>query len=207
MSSCRSVLREALAAKGALAPVLQQHVDACAFCGARLRAAAMLRPALRQRPAMSAMSAGAMLEGIHERVVDRCERAPLGRLLADSVPPGSGQSAQDAWPEPLLQSGVAERIAEAAPEPGRLAWSRVRATILGRIAAEVASGPARQRARGRWWIGFVSTAVAAGVVLAVVGGGQRPEPPTIVIQDLSRLPAGGALPGVDFAVVRYGATR
>jgi hypothetical protein len=196
--ACRAALREALSTSAPLAAGVQAHVDNCAFCRARVAARMQLLPLLRQRPAMPA---GVSLERVHERVVELAESGPLGAALASAVPLPAADLGDACWPTPLLASDVAQRAIESPAAVGPLAWSRVRASILRHVAGD----PARRRRR-RWWIGVVGTAAAASLVLALARHGDR-QPPSITFQDLTMLPAGAAVPSVDFAVVRYGATR
>lgn len=205
--TCRAVLREALTATAPLPTAVQQHVDACSFCAARVRARTRLLPALRQRPPMPAVPVASLMSGVHERFLEHAESGPVGALLADAVPMPAVELRTSAWPEDLLASDVARRVAESPPAAGSVAWSRMRESILDRLADRVGTATASQRpARSRWWVGLVGTAVAAGVALAVLDHAP-PEPPTITFHDISRLPTGGAFPAVDFAVVRHGVPR
>jgi hypothetical protein len=81
-----------------------------------------------------------------------------------------------------------------------LQWARVRQSILDSVAEQ---GVVKRRtARVRQGLAF---GVAAAAILGAVGLflGQRPPTnvPTIVFRDVD------TMPGVDFAVVRYGAMR
>lgn len=205
--ACRPMLREALAGDGPLPPDVQAHVDGCAFCAARVQARTRLLPLLRRRPEAADVPPQQVLDGVYERVVERAERGPVGRLLDEHLPVPAERAA-DAWPDALLDSPVAMRVAGTLPTPPR-EWARVRESILGQLADQAAPAtlePVPAVRRARVWIGLVGSAVAATVVLAVLAR-EPHEPPVITFQDIARLPVDGAIPAVDFAVVRYGATR
>lgn len=198
-ASCRAVLLEVLANEEPLRPGLQAHLEGCAFCMARWRAARALSPWLRQRPPV--VAAPDLLAGIYERAIEAAERAPAARLLASAVPPPATDLDAAAWPDSLLASDLAHDVITVPPAAGEVSWARVRTGILD----QVAQRPGSPRRRP-WWIGVAGAAAVASLVFLVSREPSRPAP-TITFQDLDRLPAGGALPGVDFAVVRYGATR
>lgn len=212
--ACRAVLREALTTTGPLEATLRAHVETCAFCAARVRARDRLVPLLRRRPELPAGSADATTRstiGVCERIVERAENGPLGRMLAGALPLPSAVASSDhpdaasgepaGWPEALLESRIARQAAVAPPAVASTAWTRVRESILDEVA-----GGQRRATRHHWWIGLLGTAVAAGIVLVVVQQ-QRPTPPSITFQDIADLPVGASIPSVDFAVVRRGATR
>jgi len=200
--ACRAVLRDALSSSGPLDARLREHVDACSFCAARLQARDRLVPFLRQQPELPAEVKARLSGDVQERIVRRAENGPLGRLLAGGIPlPAADIPEQDGWLEPLLESRVARQVADLPPSVDASSWARVRSSILDQVA-----GAPRRRTRRHWWIGLIGTAVAAGIVLVVV----RPDNgalPTITFRDIANLPVGASLPGVDFAVIRNGATR
>lgn len=215
--ACRAILRESLAADGALDPLLLAHVEQCAFCTARLQARDRLVPFLQQRAELPAAAKARLSDDVHERIVEHAEEGALGRLLAGgmhvpsagmpssvpqgSVPPSSVPQSGGDWPERLLESRLARQVVSAPPMVAAASWARVRSSILDQVA-----GAPQRRSRRHWWIGLLGTAVAAGIVL-VVTQQERGAVPTITIRDISSLPAGAAVPSIDFAVIRNGATR
>jgi hypothetical protein len=218
--ACRAILREALTTSEPLGEELQAHVDVCAFCAARMQTRDRWVPLLQQRPELPVGSAGAtasMMAGIYNRVVDRAENGPLGHLLAGAVPPvvaseagggerGSGDHANQGWPESLLESSIARQAAGAPPAVAPTSWTRVKDSILDEVASGLRRGTRHHRWSGHWWLGLLGTALAAGVVVVLVQQ-ERPAPPSITFQDIANLTVGSSIPSVDFAVVRRGATR
>ena len=206
-AACRAFLREALAgdhllgAGRELGEGTRAHLAACAACAARVAARDRLAAALRVRPELPTNTVAAkgrdpLLEAVYERIVDASAESTLGRVLAAAPPePLAGLTAETAWPDGLLTSDVA-RHAVAPPAPvSALVWSRVRESILGGVASHSA-----RRLRRRWALGIAAASVLA-VASLLVDRGVTGEEPTIVFRDLP------TMPGVDFAVVRYGATR
>lgn len=219
--ACRAVLREALAPSGKLDAAQQEHLRLCTFCAARIRFQERLAPLLRQRPGLPTEASAKLSTGVHERIVERAENGPLGALLAGALPVPAAGVEQGAWPEALLESGLARRTVRALPVAGvggagdRVSWARVKESILleaglDRAGLARATDGMSRRTHRHWWLGLLGTAVAAGIVL-VLAQQDRPEPPTIHFRDItalpSSLPAGASFPSVDFAVVRRGATR
>lgn len=199
--ACRAVLREALTTLGPLDAKVLEHVAACAFCRARVRARDHLLPLLRLRPQLApdVANGAEVLDEVFERIVEDRERAPLGQLLAGAVPMPTPNAT--GWPEPLLESDLAQRTVSAPPAVAATSWARVRESILDEVA-----GAQRRWARRHWLVGLLGTAMAAGIVLVVVCN-DRPAPPSITFQDIASLPVGASVPSIDFAVVRRGATR
>jgi len=220
--ACRAVLREALAPSGKLDAALQEHLRLCTFCAARVQFQERLAPLLRQRPEVPTEALAKLSAGVHERIVERAENGPLGELLAGALPVPAAGVEQGAWPEALLESGLARRTVRALPVAGadgaandRASWARVKQSILleaglDRAGVARANDGMPRRTHRHWWLGLIGTAVAAGIAL-VLAQQDRPEPPTIHFQDITALPsslsAGASFPSVDFAVVRRGATR
>ena len=210
--ACRAFLREALAGDHLLGAGREMsgrepghetraHLAACAACAARVAARDRLAAALRVRPELptntvTAKGRDPLLEAVYERIVDSSAESALGRVLATAPPePLVGLAAETVWPDGLLASDVARRAAAPPAPVSALAWSRVRESILGGVASQSA-----RRLRRRWVLGLAAASVLA-VTGLLLGRGATGEEPTIVFRDLT------TMPGVDFAVVRYGATR
>jgi hypothetical protein len=201
--ACRPFVRAALAGDHLLgrgaAPDegTRAHLASCPDCRERAAARDRLADLLRQRPelptnALAGAGRDPLLEAVHERVIDRAAESALGRMLGAAPVEALADGA--AWPEGLVASDLVRR-AMTPPEPASaLAWSRVRESILVGVASR-----SMRRLRRRWAVGL-----AAAVLLAAAGlllGRGSEEAPTIVFRDI------GTMPGVDFAVVRYGAVR
>jgi hypothetical protein len=200
---CRTLLRELLTGSGDAAA--REHAERCGDCAARLAARDRLASALRQRPQLPdevqrALSSGRDLlrELVHERAVENAQSSVLGRALAEAQPVPAPQVGD--WHDGLLVSRTAQRTGERPASASPLQWARVRQSILDSVAEQ---GVVKRRtARVRQGLAF---GVAAAAILGAVGLflGQRPPTnvPTIVFRDVD------TMPGVDFAVVRYGAMR
>ena len=192
-AECRAFLRATLGERGPVGSTRGTHAESCAFCSARLAVRDRLAPLLRVRPAMSTETPS--LQGVHERIVEMAESSFPGQAIAKAMPVSSLGSEDGGWPEALLESDVGRRMHEVELPASKAAWSNVRESILVGVATTAA-----RRIRRNWLLGVVGAAVAGVVTFLLVPSGS-PEVPSIVFVDLD------SAPGVDFAVLRYGATR
>lgn len=197
--ACRTFLREALgdlleparAGRPDSSHLQRSHLEQCSFCRARVAAGDQLAAVLVERPKMPAAAEfAAVLERVHEQVVEAYEGSPLGAALAE-VPEAPVGSAAAAWDLPLLGSELARDSIIPPAMPSAAAWMRVRANIL----SEATSAPSRLAPR--LVFGLLGTVAAAGLVLLFVE--LRPNRvPHIEFAELQTMPA------VDFAFVRHG---
>ncbi len=174
-------------------PEAHEHAKGCPECAARLALRARLQTALRLRPATpSALHADALLERIHERIVEASESASVvGEEIANR---SSLTASVEQWPAPLLESSISRAVRNAPQSPTHAEWTRVRAHV-------VAAMPRRQAAgRLLLWAAFAAAAAA------VIGTTQLSSSPSteqiehrIVFADLPSAPA------IDFVAVRRGA--
>ena len=195
-AACRKAMRFGFD-RAAMTEEARRHVDACAFCADRLRAAAELGGWLRQRPERSGASPAEVLGGIYDRVVTQAEEGPVGEWLDTSIPVPSPADAQPTLDDVMLESPLADALVRPPVPPSPAVWEGVRRTILDDVAAE--------RARRRRPIGWriLLAGVAASAVIGLISTAERgADAPTIVFTDFDRAPA-----DVEFAVVRYGSRR
>jgi hypothetical protein len=191
MTSLRAECREFLLAPER--PEAQAHLGGCRDCAEHASFRARIAPLLRARPPLpAALRSPCLLEGVHERIVDAAEQAPLGRLVARHEAP---RAPETVWPEQVLDTALGAAVRTAPPAPSPVAWNHVRRSIFARLAARRIA-----RTRAGVWIGL--TGVAAAVLIgSLLTLGGTPEQVAIVFTDLQ------AAPGNEFAVLRYGALR
>lgn len=187
-SACREFLL-ALDERSTASP----HAAECSRCADHVAFRARVVPLLRVAPALPpAVHSSQLLAGIHERIVDAAERAPLGRLVASNEAPRAPESV---WPEQLLDTALDAAVRSAPPPPSPVAWNAVRRSILAEVAARRVA-----RVRVGVWLGVAGIAAAA-LVSGLLWSQRTTEPIAIVFTDLD------SAPGNEFAVLRYGALR
>lgn len=194
-AACRTFLREGLPEGAAWA----EHLRGCVFCASRSAAKRALASVLSTPvPPPSALHSAAFLDAIRSRIVEQSEQSMLGALLEKGMPVELPVGVADAFPDGLLETDLARRTI-ANPQPAtEAAWSRVRTRVLGDLAEH------RVRRFGRAkGVALASVAAAAIICAMLVSEGTQPAP-TIVITDIS------AMPAVEFspmAVLRHGANH
>lgn len=202
---CRAVLRGAVLENSPL----QTHVDACELCREWLVRRAALQNVLAQPvKAPSESSSAAMLTSIRERIVQQCEDGPIGKALEASLPvaplPGD-----ETWPDPLLESDLASRLATR-PESVTAAarhrdWTSVRAAVL----EEISGRSARRTVRYRTLAG-AGAGIAAALALCVLQLREQPAPEQpvvftgIALIDIAALPDFGIAP---MSILRNGGRK
>ncbi len=201
---CRAFLREAPGSPRGLDPASVdrasvEHVTVCDFCRARADARARLVPALTRRPRMPEES-GDLLAGVRERIIEQAEESVLGRAVAESMPVAAPSMAVD-WSESMLESDLVRRAADIQPRPTAAAWSRVRGAILAQVSVGTTG-----KVRRMWMLGAVSASASTALVAFLWASLESTATPTIVFRDLDSKDL-ASMPTVEFAVIRYGASR
>lgn len=200
---CRVFLREFLGSAGPLDAATKVHVEGCPFCRARASACDRLIPGLVARPQGNDRGVD-LLALLRERIIEQAEESVLGKALDESMPVAVPVVEEAGWPGPLLDSELARRAEQPPPQPSATAWVRVRGAIL----AQVSSGSVRDRRRvsSKRNVMLAAGGVACVLVVALLAVSQDRVAPSITFLDLGSRDL-ASMSTVDFAVLRYGATR
>jgi hypothetical protein len=143
----------------------------------------------------SELHSTAFVESIRTRIVEQSEESSLGALLERAMPVEPPAAVAGAFPAGLLETGIARDTVAAVPPTPETAWRGVRARVLGELAEQRLRRVARTRG-----VALVGVAAAA-IFCAIFFSEGTQAPPTIVITDIS------AMPAVEFspmAVLRHG---
>lgn len=191
-AECRAFLREGLPEGAAWT----EHVQRCAFCSAR-KAARRRFGRILGEPVVppAALHSAAFLDVIRARIVEQCEQSPVGALLEQGMPVAPPAAVADAFPTGLLEAGLARETVNAMRPASEAAWRGVRNRVLGDLAEHRMRRVAR--AKGVAMVGVAAAAIFFAIFLSE--GTQTP--PTIVITDISSMPAVEFSP---MAVLRHG---
>jgi len=205
LAACRLALRDSRTEES------QQHVAACSFCAARVKAADSLAGFAALRPEMpAALQSEALLESIYDRVTESTPQSAVSEWLEQApVPSPAGEDADwDVAREGGREgSGREKALGEflrAPAQPDARVWSGVRRSILAEVASETGATGARESASKianlnlTNWRVLLAGAAAAAVIGLINVSDPAPVDPPIVFADLDRAP------DVPFATVRYG---
>lgn len=197
-----------MAGRGVLTAELAAHRDACPECAARLARGMHFARLLATPPALpAALRSNELRERICERIIESVEGSAHGSAMADAV---GAVPAPSEWPEPVVESGLGERLVTAPEGPDQGTWLRMERAILADlatgavVAGAVVAGTGdeiRRRRIGGWLAGGLGAAAAAAMVLLLVSREQPRQQAAPVVVDLD------SPPGVEFTVLRYGALR
>jgi hypothetical protein len=134
-----------------------------------------------------------LLDSVFERAIENSEAGVVGQLLAAGMPaiepPISGV------PEMVLESPVARALLRPPAQPSPIEWDRVQRSVLADVQTVRPSRGFRSMRLG------AAGLAAATIICAFMLSRGTPEETKIVFADLD------TMPGVDFAAIRYGATR
>lgn len=199
------------------------HIEQCAFCAARVRAASGIAAFASQRPeAPQELAMPALLDSIYERATEDAEQGVLGQWVAlaggdladGDLADGqlAGRAGIGSWQDAVVASPAeaiaAAELSKTPPPPLPEVWSGVRRSIL----AGVVSDRAKLRTPRHWRVMFAGAAAIMVIGLVSVGGlfgglfGSVPNKhtlaqPVIGFADFDRAP------DVEFAIARYGRRR
>lgn len=202
---CRAALREVMSdpSKSSTGEqAVSEHIEACGFCSARVKARATLTKWASARPAVPAVLASpSVLDGIYERATEAVEQGPIGTWLEQAAVSTTEVAASsdadpsflhDCLPESDSRIDLLSDFVRSPAQPDARVWSSVCRSILEVVASE------RVVRRQTGWRVLLVGAAAVAVVGLLAISEDVPVQPTITFADLDHAP------DVAFANVRYG---